>query len=68
MREKRLRMRTREIRKFASFLREHCRLKKGTAMPGFEPSTLSYLVCYEISALDRSTTTAGYIQKMFDDE
>ena len=44
-----------------AFLREYCRPKKGTAVPGFEPSTLSMpKTPMRYDALDRSTTTAGW--------
>ena len=42
------------------FLPKNCRPKKGTAMPGFEPSTLRCLKRREFDALDRSTTMVRY--------
>ena len=49
-----------------SFFAEYCRPKKGTAIPGFEPSTLGMpKASMRYDALDRSTTTAGLLHSLF---
>ena len=58
---------SREKSRINSFLLENCRPKKGTAMPGFEPSTLSMpRMPIRYDALDRSTTTAGFTYWLLD--